>query len=80
MPVAAPFFQELLYESFFAGTAKGLNRVLGYWNDPSGGAFNDPLQSCVRTNVKLFANYRWDGNLTAFRHLGTHEQKLHDVA
>ena len=71
--VAAPFLQQLLYKSFFAGAAKGLNGVFGNWYDPGGGAFDDPLDSRVRADVELFPNYGWDGNLAALGHLRTHE-------
>jgi hypothetical protein len=75
LSVSPPVFQQLLYQSLFAGAAKSPNRICGDRYDPRRGAFDDPFQCCLRADVELLSDLRWHGDLPALRHFCTHSSE-----
>lgn len=79
LSVSPPVFQQLLYESLFAGATKSPNRVCGDRYDPRRGAFDDPFQCRLRADVELLSDLRWHGDLPALRNFCTHKSRVHTL-
>jgi hypothetical protein len=77
LSLSPPIFQQLLYQSLFAGAPKSPNRVCRNRYDPRRGTFDDPFQCCLRPDAELLSDFRWHGDLTALGNFCTHRSRIH---
>ena len=74
--ISASFLQQALNQALGAGASKGADRIGGHGNDPGGIALDGPFQCRIGTDVEFFSDFRWNGDLAAFRNFGTHRLKF----